>query len=65
MSVPEIGDPYSWVPEVFSEHVHLSSIKLGAVARLNGRVVLVNEAHRFFRVEAAFPGGTLRECFKF
>jgi len=61
----QVGDPYSWIPDAFTNHSEDSSGVLGAVVRLNGRVVQVHEEHRWFRVEATFPGGTLRECFKF
>ena len=32
---------------------------------VTGEIVQVNEAHRWFRVEARCPGGVIRETFKF
>lgn len=63
--IPEVGAPYCWKPAAFSDHSDAVAGILGVTVRLNGRVVYVNEEHRFFRVEARFPGGVLRECFKF
>ena len=62
---PEVGDPYSWAPSAFTEHANNVAQMLGASVMLHGRVIQVNEAHRWFRVEAICPGGTIRETFKF
>ena len=62
---PRVGDPWCWLPAAFTQFTGQQLALMGAADRLAGRVVFVNEAHRFFRVEAAFPGGLLRECFKF
>ena len=62
---PEVGEPICWVPAAFTEHNTGVAWKLGAADRLSGRIVYVNEAHRWYRAEASFPGGVIRECFKF
>ena len=62
---PEVGDPFSWIPAAFTVHTDATSDLLGAAVRLSGRIIYVNAAHRWFRAEARFPGGVLRECFKF
>lgn len=60
---PEVGAPWSWVPTAFTVHGPDTAGILGATVRVNGRVIFVNEAHGWFRAEAAFPGGLIRECF--
>lgn len=65
MTSPELGAPFSWEPTAFTEHGQTVAGFLGAATRLNGRVVYANAEHRFFRVEAAFAGGVMHECFKF
>lgn len=65
MNEPELGAPFSWEPSAFTEHGLVVAGFLGAETRLHGRIVYINAEHRFFRVEAAFPGGTMHECFKF
>ena len=64
-SHPEVGDPFSWAPSAFTEHSNCTAALLGASVMLHGRVIQVNEAHRWFRVEAICPGGVIRETFKF
>ncbi len=62
---PEVGEPFSWEPAAFTEHCANVTLALGSTARISGRIVYVNEAHRFFRVEGRCEAGILRECFKF
>ena len=62
---PEVGEPFSWEPAAFTEHCANVATFLGATSRINGRIVYVNEAHRYFRVEGRCEAGILRECFKF
>ena len=64
-SIPRVGDPYCWLPSAFTQFTGQQLALMHAADRLAGRVVFVNDAHRLFRVEAPFPGGVLRECFKF
>lgn len=37
----------------------------GAAKSVRGRVVYVNEAHGWYRVEGETPCGVIRECFHF
>lgn len=61
-----VGDPISWTPTAFrAGDLSLTDRVLGAAGRVDGRVVYVNAEHRYFRAAAAFPGGVIRECFKF
>lgn len=55
-----IGDPVTWTPAAF-----WAAAFPGALLELHGRVVYVNEPHRFFVVEADCNGTPLREAFKF
>ena len=63
--IPRVGDPYVWIPTAFTCFSDYSQKILGANVKLCGRVIEVSEERRWFRVEAAFPGGVIRECFKF
>ena len=64
MSAPEVGQPWSRVPTAFSAFSDKTLGILGATTRVNGRIIYVNEEHNWFRAEATFAGGTIRECFK-
>lgn len=63
--IPEVGEPLCWTPAAFTHNTDNSAGVLGLTVRVSGRIVYVNEAHRWYRAEASFPGGTIRECFKF
>lgn len=56
----DVGDAVSFIPAAFIRY-HDAETAL----RLNGRVVYVNEAHRFYTVEAACNGYKIRESFIF
>lgn len=58
-----IGDTYSWTPAAFEGASGICNIK--RLARVSGRVVYINEAHRYFTAEAEINGNKLRERFKF
>lgn len=58
-----IGDTYSWTPATFEGASGICNIK--RLARVSGRVVYINEAHRYFTAEAEINGNKLRESFKF
>lgn len=58
-----IGDTYSWTPAAFEGASGICNIK--RLARVSGRVVYINEAHRYFTAEAELHGIKLRESFKF
>lgn len=59
-----IGDTYSWTPVAFEGS---SGIKCcgDKISVLHGRVVYINERHRYFTVEADAHGCKIRESFKF
>lgn len=59
-----IGDTYSWSPTAFegSSGINESGRKRYIV---HGKIVYINEAHRYFTAEAACNGTMLRESFKF
>lgn len=57
-----IGDTYSWTPAAFEGASGCSFEKLRTV---HGRIVYINEAHRYFTAEAEVNGIRLRESFKF
>ena len=56
----QVGDPVRFVPFAFC-----NSQTQGLPYALSGRVIYVNDAHRFYRVEAECNGYTIRESFKF
>ena len=55
-----VGDPISWRPRAFTDGDYP-----GAVKDLHGRVIYVNEDHRYYTAEAERNGYRLRESFKF
>lgn len=59
-----IGDTYSWVPTAF-EGINGIARESAKISTVHGRVVYINEAHRYFTVEAACNRYKLRESFKF
>lgn len=63
--IPEVGEPICWTPAAFTHNTDKTEYILGITVRVSGRIVYVNEAHRWYRAEATFPGGTIREGFKF
>ena len=63
--IPEGGEPICWTPTAFTHNSDKTEFILGITVRVSGRIVYVNAAHRWYRAEASFPGGTIREGFKF
>lgn len=59
-----IGDAYSWIPAAFEGASGITGLKTMKTT-VHGRVVYINETHRYFTVEAACNGYKLRESFKF
>ena len=59
-----IGEPFSWKPAAFEGSTGIMSLG-SKVNTLHGRVVYINEAHRYFTAEAQINGKRLREGFKF
>lgn len=60
----QIGETYSWVPTSWEGSNGIVSA-LGKKGGVHGRIVYINEAHRYFTAEADFNGNKLRESFKF
>lgn len=55
-----VGDTVSFIPTAF-----INFRDAGSVLMLHGRVIYVNEAHRYFTVEAPCYGYKIRESFIF
>lgn len=58
-----IGDTYSWKPAAFEGASGICSFEKLRI--VHGRIVYINEAHRYFTAEAEVNGIKLRESFKF
>lgn len=58
-----IGDTYTWTPSAFEGASGLGSFE--KLRTVRGRVVYINERHRYFTAEAEVNGIKLRESFKF
>lgn len=58
------GDTYTWIPSAFEGRDGIMAA-VNRVYSVSGRVVYINEAHRFFMAEAEVNGFKIRECFKF
>lgn len=56
----EVGEPITWRPSCFT-----IGMVPGAVQEVHGRVIYINEAHRYYVAEADCYGRTIREAFKF
>lgn len=56
-----IGDTYSWTPAAFEGASGICGFKKPRT--VHGRIVYINEAHRYFTAE--INGKKLRESFKF
>lgn len=59
-----IGEPFSWKPAAFEGSNGIMSVIMKETTA-HGRVVYINEAHRYFTAEAEAHGYKLRESFKF
>lgn len=60
----EIGDTYRFVPAANRDHTAGFS-EILRDQKVTGRVIQINEEHRWFRVEYNMPGCIGHECFKF
>lgn len=58
-----IGDTYSWTPATFEGASGICGFE--KLRTVHGRIVYINEAHRYFTAEADINGKRLRESFKF
>ena len=59
-----IGKPFSWKPAAFQGSTGIMSVTTKETTA-HGRVVYINEAHRYFTAEADTNGNKIREIFKF
>lgn len=59
-----IGEPFSWDPAAFEGSNGILSVTTKETTA-HGRVVYINEAHRYFTAEANVGGVGIRESFKF
>ena len=59
-----IGEPFSGKPTAFEGSNGIMSVTTKETTA-NGRVVYINEAHRYFTAEADINGKKLRESIKF
>lgn len=59
-----IGEPFSWTPAAFEGSTGIMSVATKETTA-HGRVVYINEAHRYFTAEADTNGNKIRESFKF
>lgn len=59
-----IGEPFSWAPTSWEGSNGIVSA-LGKKGRVHGKIVYINEAHRYFTAEADINGKKLKESFKF
>lgn len=58
-----IGEPFSWKPAAFEGASGLGSFE--KLRTVHGRIVYINEAHRYFTADTDINGYKLRESFKF
>lgn len=59
-----VGETYSWVPTSWEGSNGIVSA-LGKKGGVHGRIVYINENHRYFTAEANVGGVVIRESFKF
>lgn len=57
---PHIGDKVTFAPSTFTQFERIS-----APVSLHGRICYINEAHRYYTVEAECNGYMIRESFKY
>ena len=58
-----IGDTFSWKPAAFEGASGICGFE--KLRTVHGRIVYINEHHRYFTAEADINGNKLRESFKF
>ena len=64
-SAPQVGADYRWTPSAFTACPEDKALIRGLTAQVDGRVIYINREHHYFRAEGSFPGGVIRECFKY
>jgi len=67
MQGPRVGDPYRFTPSAFEgETSDQGATWKKAIPRsVTGRIVYINQAHRFFTVAFTINGAELKESIKF
>ncbi|MBE5054763.1 hypothetical protein INF37_01925 [Pseudoflavonifractor sp. DSM 107456] len=61
-----LGEKYRFTPHAFTGEVGKTKGPMPCIPRMvTGRIVYINEAHRYFTVEASVDWATIRESFKF
>lgn len=60
----QMGETYSWVPTSWEGSNGIVSA-LGKKGGVHGRIVYINENHRYFTAEVNVGGVVIRENFKF
>lgn len=64
--MPYIGQPIAWTPCAYCNLDGKENPKSTRERKkVRGRIVWINEEHRYFTAEADFNGKKLRESFKF
>ena len=58
-----IGEPFSWTPAAFEGASGICGFE--KLKTVHGRIVYINDRHRYFTAEAEANGIRLRESFKF
>ena len=60
-----IGEPYSWVPTSWEGSNGIVSALGKKGGGVHGKIVYINENHRYFTAEARVEDTVIRESFKF
>lgn len=58
-----IGDTYTWTPSAFEGASGICGFE--KLKTVHGRIMYINERHRYFTAKAEVNGNKLRESFKF
>lgn len=58
-----IGEPFSWTPAAFEGASGICGFE--KLKTVHGRIVYIDDRHRYFTAEAEANGIRLRESFKF
>ena len=61
----QVGDTYSWTPTSYEGASGITEIRGRGKLTVHGRVIYINERHRYFTAEADANGCKIRESFKF
>lgn len=62
----EIGDKIEFIPSGYFDNPERLSVSAPSVPTVEGTVIYINEAHRYYRVEYRTEAGCIgHECFKY